>query len=587
MPAEQQPVARARTGRVGGRGGRGGGRGGGPAAPYGAGGSENGTIAPDPKDPDVIFAQGNNGTFLTRLNRRTGHIREIGPYPRMFSGEPSSALVERWQWTHPLIFSPVDPTVLYASSQHVWRTTNGGQSWDRISPDLTRHDPKTLGHSGGPITGDMNAPEIYATVFALAPSKRDVNVIWAGSDDGLVHVTRDGGKTWTNVTPRDMPEFGRVSIVDASAFDAGTAYAAVKRPLLDDFAPYIFRTHDFGKTWTKVVNGIRADDYVHVVREDHTRRGLLYAGTQHGVYISYDDGGAWHALSLNLPDTPVSDLVVDLAGSTIYFKRATITYWLKRPAQKLTVEILDAQGTVIQTMEAAPPGGRGGRGGGGGPSMAPGLNRVAWNLQYPGATTFPGMILWGATTSGPIAVPGSYQVRLTVDGRAQTQPLVVKTHPLYTDITEADLREQFDLAIRIRDKVSEANNAVIQIRSVKEQVAARLEKSSDARLKEAGGRLSTNLGAVEEEIYQVRNQSGQDPLNFPIKINNRLASLARVVNYGDGKPIGNAEPIFKDLVAELKVQTDRLQQVLGADLAAFNAEGKRLGLEPVTVRSGS
>ena len=219
--------------------------------------------------------------------------------------------------------------------------------------------------------------------------------------------------------------------------------------------------------------------------------------------------------------------------------------------------------------------------------MAPGLNRVAWNLQYPGATTFPGMILWGATTSGPIAVPGSYQVRLTVDGRAQTQPLVVKKHPLYTDITEADLREQFDLAIRIRDKVSEANNAVIQIRSVKEQVAARVEKSSDARLKEAGGRLSTNLGAVEEEIYQVRNQSGQDPLNFPIKINNRLASLARAVNYGDGKPIGNAEPILKDLVAELKVQTDRLQQVLGADLAAFNAEGKRLGLEPVTVRSGS
>ena len=552
-----------------------------------------------------------------------GHIREIGPYPRMFSGEPSSALVERWQWTHPLIFSPVDPTVLYASSQHVWRTTNGGQSWDRISPDLTRHDPKTLGHSGGPITGDMNAPEIYATVFALAPSKRDANVIWAGSDDGLVHVTRDGGKTWTNVTPRDMPEFGRVSIVDASAFDAGAAYAAVKRPLLDDFAPYIFRTHDFGKTWTKVVNGIRADDYVHVVREDHTRRGLLYAGTQHGVYISYDDGGAWHALSLNLPDTPVSDLVVeatDLAISThgrgFYILDdigpirqyspavtsapdahlfappdairsaggATITYWLKRPAQKLTVEILDAQGTVIQTMEAAPPGGRGGRGGGGGPSMAPGLNRVAWNLQYPGATTFPGMILWGATTNGPIAVPGSYQVRLTVDGRAQTQPLVVKKHPLYTDITEADLREQFDLAIRIRDKVSEANNAVIQIRSVKEQVAARLEKSSDARLKEAGGRLSTNLGAVEEEIYQVRNQSGQDPLNFPIKINNRLASLARVVNYGDGKPIGNAEPIFKDLVAELKVQTDRLEETLQTNLAAFNTEARRLGLEPVRGR---
>jgi photosystem II stability/assembly factor-like uncharacterized protein len=651
-PGQGAPLAAAGPGGRGGRGGggRGGGRGGGVEAPYSAGGSENGTIAPDPRDPDVIVAQGNNGTFITRINRKTGQRREIGPYPRMFSGEPSSALVERWQWTHPLVFSPVDPNVLYTCSQHVWKTTNGGQTWERISPDLTRHDPKTLGPSGGPITHDMNAPEIYATVFALAPSKRDVNVIWAGSDDGLIHVTRDGGKTWTPVTPKEMPEFGRVSIIDASAFDTGTAYAAVKRPLLDDFEPYIFRTQDYGKTWTKIVNGIRADDYVHVVREDHTRRGLLYAGTQHGVYVSYDDGGSWQSLSLNLPVTPVSDLVVEAtdlvisthgrgfyvlddigpirqlspavtAASDAYLFAppdairsaggATITYWLKRPAQKLTVEVLDAKGAVLETFEGTPPAegrgrgrgrgapaagagraggagggqGRGGRGGPPGASMTAGVNRVTWNLQYPGPTTFPGMIIWGASTAGPTAVPGSYQVRLTVDGRAQTQPLTVKKHPLYTDVSQADLQEQFDLAIRIRDKVSEANNAVIQIRRIKEQVAERLEKSPDAKLKAAAGQLTKNLSAVEEEIYQVRNQSNQDPLNFPIKINNRLASLLRIVNVGDGKPIGNAEPILKDLVAELKVQTDRLQQVLTADLASFNAEATRLGLSPVAAGS--
>ena len=209
------------------------------------------------------------------------------------------------------MFSPVDPNLLYTSSQRVWKTTNGGQSWEALSGDLTRHDPKTMGHSGGPITGDMNGPEVYATVFTLGPSKLDVNVLWTGSDDGLIHVTRDGGKTWENVTPKEMPEFGCVSLIDASAFCAGTAYAAVKRPLLDDFTPYIFRTRDYGKTWTNIVNGIKADDYVHAVREDQTRQGLLFAGTQHGVYVSYDDGASWSSLSLNLPDTPVPSLIVE------------------------------------------------------------------------------------------------------------------------------------------------------------------------------------------------------------------------------------------------------------------------------------
>ncbi len=641
----------------GGRGGGGGGGRGAAPALYSPGGAEPGYVAPDPRDPDVFYAGGNNGSFLTRLDRRTGDLREVNPYPRMFSGEPSSALVERWQWTFPIIFSHADPTVLYTSSQHVWRTTNGGQRWDKISPDLTRHDPKTMGPSGGPITKDMNAPEVYGTVFAIGPGKKDVNIIWAGSDDGLVHVTRDGGKNWTNVTPKEMPDFGRVSQIDASSFEPGGAYVAVKRPLLDDLAPYIFRTRDFGKSWTKIVTGIPAKDYAHVVREDPTRRGLLFAGTQSTVYVSFDDGERWEPLGLNLPGTPVSDLVVEdnsIAISThgrgfyilddiaplrhtgmetasadaVLYKPAdairgaggaTISYLLRKPAEKLTIEILDAKGQIAQTIQGAPPGARGGRGRGrgeagaqepggrgqpgapaqadapaeeeggggrgrGGPptaSLAPGLTRVTWNLAYPGATTFPGMVLWGGTTNGPAALPGNYQVRLTVDGRSLTQPLVVKRHPLRS-ATDADLQEQFDLASRIRDKVSEANNAVIQIRNVKRDVAGRLAKNSDAQLKTAGDRLTANLSAVEEEIYQVKNQSGQDPLNFPIKINNRLASLLRVVNTGDGKPIANAAPILKDLSAELKVQTDRLQQVVALDLPAFNAESRRLGLGEVT-----
>ena len=618
-----------------GRGGGGGGRGGGAPEMYGAGGSENGTIAPDPKDTDVIFAVGNNGTFLTRLNRGNGEVREVGPYPRIFSGEPSSALVERWTWNQPLIFSHADPNVLYTSSQHLWKTTNGGQSWTKISGDLTRHDPKTMGPSGGPITGDMNGPEVYATIFAIGPGKTDPNLIWVGSDDGLVHVTRDGGKNWTPITPREMPDFGRVSMIDASRFDPATAYVSVRKPLLDDPRPYIFRTRDYGKSWTKIVNGLGPLDYVHVVREDKHRKGMLYAGTQHGMYVSYDDGDNWQSISLNLPDVPISDawiednaIAISTHGRSFYVLDdlavlreapesaaatgahllkpvdairggggAAIAYVLKQPAQKLTLEILDQAGTVIYTAQGALPaargggdGGRGqaaaqgggGRGRGGAPSvpMALGLNRVNWNLQYPGATTFPGMVLWGASTSGPAAVPGTYQVRLTVDGKVQTQPLVVKRHP-QRSATDADLKEQFDLAIQVRDKVSEANNAVIRIRDIKEQVVERLKKSPDAGLKAAADRLTAGLTSVEEAIYQTKNQSGQDPLNYPIRINNRIAGLNRIINAGDGKPIGAAYTIYKEVTAELKVETDRLQQVLAKDLPAFNAEAKRAGVEPV------
>jgi photosystem II stability/assembly factor-like uncharacterized protein len=638
------------AGGGGGRGGRGGGGAGGPGrgaipdtAMYSPGGSEPGYVAPDPKDVDVFFAGGNNGSFLVRTNRRTGQSREVHPYPRMFSGEPASAIPERVQWTFPIVFSPVDPNVLFTGTQHVWKTTNGGQDWTRISDDLTRHDPKTLGHSGGPITGDMNGPEVYATVFTIAPSKMNVNVIWAGSDDGKVQVTQNGGKTWADVTPKEMPDFGRVSIIDASAFDAGTAYAAVKKPLLGDHAPYLFRTHDFGKTWTKIVNGLKPNDYTHAIREDHKRRNMLYAGTQHAIYYSYDDGGTWHSLSLNLPDVQISDIWVEEAdlviathGRSFYVlddidplrqfnapvasatdvylfapadairttSGAAIRYWVKQPAQNLTIDILDKSGAVVRTFGGTPTGGQipaepaggrggaGGRGAGGGQGgrggaaapSTPGLNTVTWDLRYPGFTTFTPMILWGAGGggAGPVAPPGTYTARLTANGRAQTQTFRVRRNPLYADVSDADLQAQFDLAIQIRDKTSEANSAVIQIRSIKTQVDERLSKSPDERLKTTGETLKKNLGAVEEEIYQVRNQSGQDPLNFPIKVNNRLASLFAVVTRGEGRPIGSAAGILKDLAAELKVQTDRLAKVLASDLAAFNTEAKRLGLPAIS-----
>lgn len=629
----------------GGRGGRGGGGGGAPAANtvaipmnYNVGGSENGYVTQDPLDPDVFYVgtNANGGGFLNRVNRRTGEEREVNPYPRMFSGEESAVIKERWQWTYPIVFSRLDPRALYVGSQRVWKSTNGGQDWVAISPDLTRHDPKTMGPSGGPITRDMNGPEVYAVVFTIAPSKRSANVIWAGSDDGLIHVTQNGGTTWTNVTPKDAPDFGRVSIIDASQFETGTAYAAIKRPLLNDRAPYIFRTRDYGRTWTKIVNGIRADDFVHSVREDPYKKGVLYAATHQGVYISYNDGDLWESLSLNMPVLPATDLVVmpeaiaistmgrgfwileninplrngiaaSAARDAFLFAPtpavrstapAQIQYWLKRPVQSIKVEITDSTGRLVRSFlggtaapapdPTAPQAGRGGgRGGFGGPVLAPttaGLQTLTWDLRYPSAVGFPGMILWGGNLTGPTAPPGTYTVKLTADGYTQTEPIVVRRNPMFA-ATDADLRAQFNLAMQIRDKVSEANNAVITIRDLKAQIADRLAKSPDANLKTVGDKLTADLSAVEGEIYQVKNQAGQDPLNYPIKINNRLASLmSGVVNQGDGRPLNMVPQIFNDLKAELKVLTDRMDRVVAAGVPSFNRAAQAVGVPAIVVK---
>ncbi|MGE0814706.1 MAG: WD40/YVTN/BNR-like repeat-containing protein [Vicinamibacterales bacterium] len=594
-----------------------------PVAPYQVGGGEPGYIAPHPSNPDVFFAGTNNGGFLTRYNARAGDLKEVGAYPRFFSGEASKDVKERWQWTYPIIFAYADENVLYTTSQRVWKSTNGGNTWEAISGDLTRHDPKTMQDSGGPITHDMNSPEIYATVFSLAPGKKNANLLWAGSDDGLVHVTRNGGTSWTNVTPRDMPDLGRVSQLDGSSFDDGTAYMAVKKMLLGDQSPYIFRTRDFGQTWTRVVTGIPANDYVHTVREDPARRGLLYAGTQHGAYVSFDDGDHWQKFNNGLPDVPITDLWVDgtslaiathgrsfyvmdnlstlrqFAGSlgdvTLFappdtirgLDRVLIDYYLKAQPKALTLDILDGGGQVVRSFTGAPPRKPGDEGDNEGPRgpqttvpMAAGMNRASWDLSAQPIVGFEGMILWGATQNGPTVLPGRYQVRLTADGVTQTQPFAITKHPL-RDVSDADLQFQWDLATRIRDKVNEANLAVINIRRIKKE-AEEKSKGAPKEVVAAAEALATNLTAVEVDLYQVKNQSGQDPLNFPIRTNNRLASLLRVAITGEGRPTGNVQPIFDELAAELKAEQDRLDKVLATDLVTLNRMLNREKRQPIS-----
>jgi len=569
---------------------------------YSIGGGESGYIAQDPKNPDIFYA-GSQGALLTRFNRANGEMRDVQVYPRFFSGEEAKVLPERWQWTYPIVFSPVDPKRLYTCSQHVWMTTNEGQSWERISPDLTYADTATLGISGGSITRDMNGPEIYATVFALAPSYQNVNILWAGSDDGLVHITMDGGKTWKNITPPDMPKNTRVSIIEASHFAAGTAYVAAKRYQMDDRTPYIWKTNDYGAHWKKIIQGIRADDYVHAVREDITRKGLLYAGTEHGIWVSYDAGESWQTLRLNLPDVQVSDIavtekdiVIGTHGRSMYvlddvspirdkvsglkpsspylFKpyyavrnvqKAVFQYYLPKETSDLTIEIFGKDGKQIQKFigvapkspkdssisdedeedRKAPP-----------PTSKAGLNKFEWDLKYPAATSFKGMILWGANkNAGPLALPDMYTIKLTTAGKTITDSFEIKLDPRIKDVTRADLEEKFTLAMQIRDQTSKANEAVIRIREVKEKI-------NKEGIYEKNKALFTQLTNIEETLYQVKNQSSQDPLNFPIKLNNRLAALERMVESGEYKPTKGSYTVFTELKKELALQLSLLAKTL-------------------------
>jgi photosystem II stability/assembly factor-like uncharacterized protein len=619
----------------GGRGGGGGGGGGRGAQPgYAVGGGESGYIAPHPTNPNLFYA-GSQGALLTKFDRRSNYTRDIQVYPLFFSGESAGSLPERWQWTYPIVFSPLNPDVLYTSSQHLWKTTDDGHSWQKISPDLTRNDPKTLGDSGGPITHDQNGPEIYGTIFTIAPSRKEENTIWTGSDDGLVFITRDGGKNWSRITPPGTPDFGRVSLIDASPNNPGGAYVAVKNYQNDDRKPYIFKTGDYGKTWTKIVNGIAANDFVHAVREDPVRQGMLFAGTEHGIYVSFDDGAQWQSIALNLPDVEVSDLVIegnDLViathGRSFYvldnisplrqltaavptedahlfhppvaprnLGPARIDFYLSKPADQIQIDILDAKGQVVRSFtgseaEDKARAGRGGRGGaaaageegggdeeGGGfggrgaPPPVPrkaGINRFTWDERYPGAKSFAGMIFWGASTQGPMAVPGTYQVRMTVNGKTLNEKFEVLKDPRLDSVTVADLAEQFSLAMQVRDKTTEANEMVILIRELKKQMDDRLKKNQDAALKSACDSFRAKLTVVEEEVYQVRNRSGQDPLNFPIKLNNKMGALEGSIERGDGKPTAASYEVFKLLSGKLAEQKTKLDEVVKADLPGVN-----------------
>ena len=633
-----------------------------------AGGGESGYIAASPVHPDIVFA-GSYGGLLTRKDMRTELTRDVNPWPDNPMGISSEDIKYKFQWTFPILFSPHDPGTMYVGGSNLFVTHDEGQSYQIISPPLARNDPKTLGASGGPITKDQTGVETYGVVFTIAESPLVRGLIWTGSDDGLVHVTRDGGKTWKNVTPKDIGDFSRISLIEAGHFAAGTAYVAANRYQQDDFAPILYKTSDYGATWARIVNGIAANDFTRAIREDPARKGLLYAGTERGVYVSFDDGTHWQSLRLNLPPVPVHDLAVkegDLVAAThgrsfyvlddlsplrqvnasllakdahLYKPRDTyridwgggrgggggggagtganppsgvqVYYTLSRASDDVTLEFLDASDKLIKRFTSKPDSaeavvaGRGGQGGGG-EDVSPeegggrgrggavprasgraGLNSFAWNMRYPDAVTFDGMILWAGDTRGPIAPQGTYSVRMRVNGGApQTQVFRLLNDPR-SSATAADQLAQFNFLVKIRDHLTEANESVISMRYVRSEVDDRVKRAPVAGTQElttAGTSLKTNLTGVEAEVYQVKNQSSQDPLNFPIKLNNKIAALNGVVASAPGKPTAQATVVFAELAAKLDVQLVRMRKIYSDDLARYNEILKKYGLPPIDTK---
>ncbi|QUW04603.1 glycosyl hydrolase [Chloracidobacterium validum] len=618
------------------------------------GGGESGWIAPHPTNPDIVLA-GSYGGLLTHYDRRTGQTRDVTVYPENPMGAGAESMKYRFQWNFPILFSPHPPHALYAAGNRLFRSDDEGASWRPISPDLTRNDPAKLGPSGGPITKDNTSVEYYCTIFALAESPKAAGVLWAGTDDGLVHLSRDGGATWENVTPKGLPEWIQINAIEASPHEPGAAYLAATMYKHDDFAPYLYKTTDYGKTWTNIVNGIAPDAFTRVIREDPRRRGLLYAGTETGMYVSFDDGANWRSLQLNLPAVPITDLAVHPRDNVLVVATQGRSFWAlddlavlqqyaerpstgevrlyapetalrlrgfggftppptatvgtnppvgvsvffelpEKPFKRVTLTFEDADGKPLRTFtgkpkdepEAALPAERGEAS----PdtfTYEPGLNRFVWDMRLPGATRVPGMVLWAGDLRGPRVLPGRYRVTLKVDDVVQTQGFEIRTDPRLS-ATPDDLKAQFELLVAIRDKVSETHQAILSIRDARRQiedVEARLRGRDDAKsLLDLAKSLKEKLTAIEETLVQTKIQSGQDPLNYPIRLNNKLAALTGVVDSADAAPTAQAREVFADLSAKIDVELQKLRDVLTRDLGDFNAKFQSLGLPRITPRTG-
>jgi hypothetical protein len=586
-------------------------------------GCETGPIIPDSVNPDLVYGSC-KGQF-TRLNVNTTDEERYWIGAQSLYGNAGSELTYRFQRVSPMEVSPHDPRVIYYGSQFLHRTRDGGVTWERISPDLTARPPGTQGASGEPITRDATGEEVYSTLYSIRESPVQKGVIWTGSNDGLVYVTRDDGKTWENVTPKGLASGGRVQNIEPSPHRAGTAYLALYRYLLGDFAPYLYRTDNFGKSWTRIAdgtNGIAADEPTRVVREDPDREGLLYAGTEFGMYISFDNGGRWQSFQLNLPRTPITDikfankdLVLATQGRSFWIldnlapieqlnakvaaseehlfapreavrtparggggglavrsgaqyplAGAMIDYYLaSAPQTDITMEILDAAGKVVRRFTSAPqpaeePTAVADAGGDeedgprirSGPTRLDkdaGMHRFTWDLRYPGP--------WQSKTrpegpAGPMAVPGKYSVRLAAGSWSSTVALTVIEDPRVTKsgVTAGDLGEQFEHNVRVRDMVSQVNEAVARV------------KAAQASLRDSAG----GAGDTLTKLNDLASRLITPPIRYSRpELQEHIRYLYSMTNATDQKIGQDAVQRYNELRKELDQRLAELKGILGPE----------------------
>ncbi|WP_412987902.1 VPS10 domain-containing protein [Pontimicrobium sp. IMCC45349] len=582
-------------------------------------GGESAHIAVDPKNNDIVYGGSYDG-FLTRVNHETGTVRAINVWPDNPMGHGAEGMKYRFQWNFPIIFSKHNPNRLYTFSQHVHVTENEGQSWDIISPDLTRNDPEKLKSSGGPITQDNTSVEYYCTIFAAQESPITEGLLWVGSDDGLIHLTKDGGKNWENVTPKGMPEWMMINSIEPSAFDAGTCYVAGTKYKTGDFTPYLYKTTDYGKSWTKITNGINPEHFTRVLREDPKQKGLLYAGTETGMYISFNDGKNWKPFQLNLPIVPITDatikdnnLIVATQGRSLWiiddlsvihqlynlnqdannilFKPKD-TYRMRggsRKGSKLTgtnhpngvitnfnlknysekdevaLTYFDAKGDTIKTFSTSSKKNK--------LKVEKGANTFVWNMTYDGAERLKGMILWWASLNGPRTIPGNYKVSLTVNDETISQPFTILADPRAESSLD-DMKKQFTFIKEVNKTMDEAHKSIKKIRKINTQLSA-FEKQykgneSVKDLLDKAKELKEKFTEIEEALYQTKNRSGQDPLNFPIRLTNKLGHLNSLVRMGDFAPTDQDVKVKDELSAKINAQLKEFNDLIDNEIKAFN-----------------
>ncbi len=605
------------------------------------GGCESGHIAIDPRNPKVTYA-GCYGGQINRVDRETGDVRQILLYPELQLGHAAKNVRHRFQWNAPIRLSPHDPDVVYHMSQYVNRTSDAGYSWETISPDLTRNDTTKQDYAGGRITWDNTGVEVYATIFAFEESPHEAGVFWVGSDDGLIHVSRDDGANWDDVTPGDLPEFSTINIIDLSEHGPGRAHVAAYRYRMDDETPYMYRTDDYGQTWTRLsTNGIEDGHFVRVLREDPIDPDLLFAGTEFGFYVSLDGGDLWQRFQQNLPITPITDmriheddLVVATQGRSFWilddltplrhmtsetisapthlypardavraqgvFPNGASIYFAVADAEDeaVNIEIASSRGDVVRVYSSNPESWDDeakaaiGRSSDWSPSQLQaqaGLNRLVWDLQEEGPDMLDDARIWGFTGRVP-AVPGSYQIRLTQGETTHTEGLSVQIDPRITgEVSVADLQAQHDLMVRVRDMFEQSHDAVRDVRSIRTQMKDIAETAKDAGFGDEFGEMAEATGekltGVEEEIFQTKNESGQDPLNFPPMLDNEIANLYGYIVSTYDRPNQSAAVRADELAAVLGEHLEVLQRIIDTDVAEFNARLREAGVPGIIVRT--